>query len=303
MANRVNLAGVFPPLTTPFDERGEVDLGALAANVERYNETGLAGYVALGSNGEAVHLTAKERRRVLATLRGKAAPGKTVVAGVNELSTRAAVAASREAADAGADAVLLITPYFYKGAMKQDVLRAFFAEVASSSPLPVLLYNVPQNTGVVLEPATISALAGEENVVGVKDSSGNLSALSDAIRLAPPGFDVVVGNAGILYPALAMGAAGAILAVACVAPEASVELYEAVRAGEHERARTLQQNLAPVAAMVTTGLGIAGLKASLDYAGYVGGAPRRPLRPLETEERERLVALMGASGLFPSLAP
>lgn len=302
MAQKAHLAGILPPLTTPFDDRGEIDLGAFAANVERYNETGLAGYVAFGSNGEAVHLTAEERRRVLATLRAAAAPGKTVVAGVNELSTRAAVAAVREAADAGADAVLVVTPYFYKGAMKQDVLRAFFVEVAAASPVPVLLYNVPQNTGVALEPATISELAGEANVAGVKDSAGNFAALADTLRLVPPGFDVVVGNAGILYPALAMGAAGAILAVACVAPEATVELYEAVRAGSHERARELQRALAPVATLVTSGLGVAGLKAALDAAGYAGGAPRRPLRPVGAGPRERLVAAMEASGLFPALA-
>ncbi len=303
MTDIANLAGIFPPLTTPFDADGEVDYGALAANVERYNETGLAGYLAFGSNGEAVHLTAEERRRVLKTLREKAAPGKTLLAGVNELSNRAAVAAVREAGDAGADAVLLITPYFYKGAMKQDLLRAFFAEVAAASPVPVLLYNVPANTGVVLEPATISALADEADVVGVKDSAGNFSALAATVRLAPPGFRVLVGNAGILYPALSVGAVGAILAIACAAPEATVELYEAVRAGEHERARELQQNLAPVAAMVTSGLGVAGLKAALDVVGYVGGVPRRPLLPISDEQRAKLVAWMGASGVFPSLVP
>jgi 4-hydroxy-2-oxoglutarate aldolase len=298
MTMSLKLAGVFPPLTTPFDEQGDLDLEALTRNVERYNETGLAGYVAFGSNGEAVHLTADERRRVLETLRRQAAPGKIVVAGVNELSTRAAIAATREAADLGADAVLVITPYFYKGGMRQDVLRAFFMEVALASPVPVLLYNVPQNTGVVLEPATLAELASEENVVGVKDSSGHLAGLVETLHLAPSSFQVVVGNAGILYPALAMGAAGAILAVACVAPAPAVALFEAVEAGDHPRARELQERLAPLAAMVTTGLGIAGLKASLDLAGFFGGAPRGPLRPLDADGRGKLGAVMRSSGFF-----
>ncbi|MCP4655619.1 MAG: dihydrodipicolinate synthase family protein [bacterium] len=296
-----NLAGILPPLTTPFDERGEVDLDALARNVERYNETALAGYVALGSNGEAVHLTAAERRRVIATIRRAAAPGLTVVAGVNELSTRAAVEATRQAADAGADAVLVVTPYFYKSAMSQDVLRGFYLEVAAASPLPLVIYNVPQNTGVVIDPATIVALAAEERIVGVKDSSGNQGALSETIRLAPAGFSVLVGNAGILYPSLLMGARGGILAVACAAPAVLVELYDAARGGDHERARDLQRRMAPLASLVTAGLGVAGLKAALELAGYAGGAPRSPLCGVSGEDRERIASVMRESGLFADL--
>ncbi len=297
-----HLAGILPPITTPFDEKGDLDLGALERNLERYNAAGLAGYVAFGSNGEAVHLEPAERRRVLAAVRRAAAPGLTVVAGINELATRAAIAAVREAADAGADAALVITPYFYKGAMSQEVLRSFFLEVADASPLPVLAYNVPQNTGVAIAPATLAELAAHEGIVGVKDSAGNLEALAETVRLAPASFQVVVGNAGILYPALAMGATGAVLAVACVAPEATVELYGAVRAGDHGRARELQQRLAPVANLVTAGLGVAGLKAALDLAGFAGGAPRRPLPRLGAGARDRLVAVMGASGLFADFA-
>lgn len=293
-----NLDGILPPITTPFDERGEVDLAALERNLEHYNGTGLAGYVAFGSNGEAVHLTAEERARVLAAVRRAAAPGRTVVAGVNELSTRAAVAATRSAADAGADAALVITPYFYKGAMTRDALRRFYLEVADASPLPVLVYNVPQNTGVVIEPATVAELAAHERIAGVKDSAGDLGALSDTIRRVPAAFRVLVGNAGILYPALAMGAAGAVLAVACVAPEATVELFAAARAGDHERARDLQNRLAPLARLVTAGYGVAGLKAALDLAGLAGGPPRGPLVRVGAAERERLAAVMRDCGLF-----
>ncbi len=296
----LDLGGVLPPITTPFDDRGEVDLDALSRNVERYDGAGLKGYVAFGSNGEAVHLTAAERQRVLETLRRRAAPGMTIVAGVNELATRGAIVAARRAADAGADAVLVITPYFYKGAMTQDLLRRFFLEVAESSPLPVLLYNVPQNTGVVIEPQTVAAVAEHSGIAGVKDSSGNLAALADTVRRVPPSFQVLVGNAGILYPALAMGAGGAVLAVACLAPGPCVELYRAASAGDHDRARDLQQRLAPIARMVTVELGVAGLKAALDLAGFAGGAPRGPLRPVGKAGRRRLAAEMEKSGLFHS---
>ena len=294
-----SLNGVLPPITTPFDAAGELDLAALAANIERYNDAGLAGYLAFGSNGEAVHLDADERRKVLETLREKAAPGHTLVAGINELSARAARRSLAEAADAGADVALVITPYFYKSGMTSDVLRAYFEEVADTSPLPILIYNVPQNTGVVIDSATIALLAVHERIVGVKDSSGNLGALAETIRLTPPDFQVLVGNAGILYPAILMGAVGAILAVACVAPEASVAVLKAAKAGDHERARGLQERLSPLARWVTTDLGIAGLKASLDLAGYRGGVPRSPLRPLTDENRGLLAAAMHESDFFP----
>ncbi len=296
------LAGILPPITTPFDTGGTLDLEALAANVERYNQTGLAGYLAFGSNGEAVHLTAGERRRVLETLRRTAAPGRLVVAGVNELSTAAAIEATYQAAGAGADAALVVTPYFYRSAMTQDVLRRFFSAVADASPLPVLAYNIPQNTGVTLAPATLAELAGHANMAGVKDSSGNMGALSDTLRLAPDDFTVLVGNAGILYPALTMGASGAILAVACVAPEACVELYRAVIGGDHQRARELQQRLAPLATLVTTELGVPGLKAAAGLVGLAGGVPRAPLRPVDGAGRRRIAEVMHQSGLFEKLA-
>ena len=298
----LDLAGVLPPLTTPFDEQGDLDLDALAFNVERYNETGLAGYLAFGSNGEAVHTSSEERDRVLETVRRSAAPGHAVVAGINELSTREAIAATRRAADAGADAALVITPYFYKSAMSQDLLRGFFLEVATSSPLPVLIYNVPQNTGVVFQPQTIASLAEHANIVGVKDSSGNLSALADTVRLAPDDFIVLVGNAGIFFPALTMGATGGILALSCVAPAACVEMQSAAEAGNHDRAVELQRLLAPLAQMVTVELGISGLKAALDLAGFRGGSPRSPLRPASDADRQRLAAEMKRTGLFPVLA-
>lgn len=297
----LSISGIIPPLTTPFDDRGEVDLAALAGNLERYRQTGLGGYLVLGSNGEAVHLTPAERAHVIAATRQALGPGTQLIAGVNELSTRAAIVATRQAADAGADAVLVATPYFYKGAMSQDALRDFFAEVAAASPLPVLIYNVPQNTGVVIEPATIAALAAEETIVGVKDSSGNLGNLGETIRLTPDSFRVVVGSAGILYPSLLMGACGAIVAAACVAPAACVELYQAATRGDHDRARELQQRIAPLGKLVTTGLGVAGLKAALELAGFAGGEPRRPLQPVSGSDRERIITVMRQSGLFPNL--
>ena len=291
--------GIFPPLTTPFDEAGRPDLGALAYNIERYNETRLAGYVALGSNGEAVHLSASERISVIEIVKRRAAAGKTVIAGVNELSTSAAIESTKKVFDVGADAALVITPYFYKGSMSQAVLTRHFLEVADKSPLPVFIYNIPQNTGVVIEPTTVAALAAHENIIGIKDSSGDMGALSATLRLCPPGFAVLTGNGGILQPAVLMGAAGAVLAIACLIPDSCIELYEAARAGEHERARELQNRISPLSSLVTTGLGVPGLKGALDLAGYRGGSPKAPLLPVFPEDVERINTAMRSSGFFP----
>jgi len=294
-----HLNGILPPLTTPFDTEGSVDTEALRRNIERYNETGLAGYVALGSNGEAVHLTPDERTRVIETIRSAASPAHTVIAGVNEFSTRAAIESARSAAQAGADCVLVVTPYFYKSHMTQTALAAFFTEVADGSRVPVFIYNVPQNTGVVIEAATIAKLAAHGNIIGVKDSSGNMGAMTDTIRLAPAEFKVMVGNGGILYPSLLMGATGAVLAVACAAPRACVDLYEAVRAGDHARARELQTRIAPLSHIVTAGLGVAALKAVMVMAGFEGETPRAPLATLTDSDKARVKAVMRDTGLFP----
>jgi 4-hydroxy-2-oxoglutarate aldolase len=299
--SKVNLNGILPPVTTPFDDAGDVDYGALASNIARYNEAGLRGYVPLGSNGEAVHLNAAERRQVIETVKRAALGDHTIVAGVNELSTRAAIEAARVAADCGADAVLVITPYFYKGSMTQERLVLHFSQVADRSPVPLLIYNVPQNTGVVIESATIAALGAHQNIIGVKDSAGNMGAISETIRLVPEGFSVMVGNGGIVYPSVAMGATGAILGVACAAPRACVDLYEAVKAGDHERARDLQHRIAPLSQIVTAGLSVPGLKAAMEILGLSGCLPRSPLSPVSGSDKEKIRAVISRTGLFPEI--
>jgi 4-hydroxy-2-oxoglutarate aldolase len=297
----IHLNGIFPPLTTPFDGRSELDYDTLAANVEQYNETGLAGYVALGSNGEAVHLSDEERVRVIETIRRAALPHHTVIAGVNELSTRGAINAARRATDAGADAALVVTPYFYKSSMTEEALARFYGEVADASPIPVFIYNVPQNTGVIIDSATIARLAAHENIIGVKDSSGNMGAISDTLRRAPRDFAVMVGNGGILFPSLMMGARGAILAVACAAPRACVELYTAATDGDYERARELQNRISPLSHIVTAGLGVAGLKTAMGMIGYRGGDVRAPLSPLNEGEINRVKTVLRETGFFPEI--
>lgn len=290
-----------PPLTTPFTDGGEVDWEALGRNVSRYNDTGLSGYVALGSNGEAVHLTTRERARVIETVKRAASPGMRIIGGVNEFSTQAAIEACRAAADAGAEAALVVTPYYYKSSMTQQAFVRHFTEVANRSPIPVIIYNVPQNTGVVIESPTVASLASHENIVGIKDSAGNMGAISETIRLVPERFAVLAGNGGILYPSVLMGARGAILAAACAAPRACVALFEAAASGDHTRARQLQHRVAQLSHAVTARFGLPGLKAVMDMLGYVGGLPRSPLLPLGAADQDTLKKILRNCGLFPEL--
>jgi 4-hydroxy-2-oxoglutarate aldolase len=303
MMERLQLSGVLPPVPTPFDDKGNADLDALTQNIIKLNTTGLAGFVVMGSNGEAVHLSPRERAAVIETARRAADQGsaRTVVAGVNEHSTWAAIEATKQAAGLGADTALVVTPYFYKNAMTQAALSGHFLEVADASPVPVLIYNVPANTGVVIDSDTIASLSRHENIIGVKDSAGNMAAISATVAAAPDGFSVLCGNAGIFYPALAMGAAGGVLAVACIAPAACVELFKAATSGNHARARELQRRIAPVSQVITAGMGVPGLKAALRLAGYEGGYPRRPLLALSEVDALKIRGVMIESGLFPNL--
>jgi 4-hydroxy-2-oxoglutarate aldolase len=296
--SNIKLSGIFPPVTTPFNERGDVDYAALSSNIARYNEDGLAGYVALGSNGEVVHLSSEERTRVIETIKRGSKSAHTIIAGVNELSTRSAIEAASAAAGSGADAALVVTPYYYKSSMTQEAFIRHFNEVADHSPLPVLIYNVPSNTGVVIESATIARLAAHQNIIGVKDSAGNMGAISETLRRSPVNFDVMVGNGGILFPSLMMGATGAVLAIACAAPRACVDLHEAVKAGDYQRGRELQNRIAPLSHIVTADLGVPGLKAAMEMLGLVGGPPRAPLVPVSSSERERIRAVIHETGLL-----
>jgi 4-hydroxy-2-oxoglutarate aldolase len=290
--------GVLPPIPTPFDERGQVDLEGLRANLGRWNETGLAGYVALGSNGEAPLLDAEESVAVIRAVREAMAPGMILIAGAGRETTRGSQMACQAAAAAGADAVLVVTPWYYKGAMTGDVLRQHFEAVADASPVPVLLYNVPVNTGVNLPVATVAELARHPNIVGIKDSAGDIGQLWGLIHATPDDFVVICGNTGAFLPALLLGAKGGILALANVAPRETVALYEAARAGRLDEARELNDRLVPVGVAVTRSYGIAGLKTALDMLGYVGGKPRPPLRSPSVAAMADIQRILEKAGLI-----
>ena len=286
------LRGVLLPFPTPFGEDESFDARALRANLERWNRTGVSGYVALGSTGERVHLDEREYVEVVETARASVPLEMLLLAGAGQHSTRASVRETQLAARAGADAVLLIPPHFYRSAMTADVLFQHYQAVADASPVPVVVYSIPQNTGVGVAPELVARLAAHPNVVGIKDSSGDLLNFNETLRLAPDDFAVLTGHGGIFYHALAAGGRGGILAAGCAAPRLAVAIQRAFEHGAHDGARAMQRRLAPLAKAVTVRFGVGGLKAALDLSGYAGGRVRAPLEMPGEEARREIARLL-----------
>ncbi len=286
-----DLRGIFLPNPTPFDEAGDLDLTGLRANITKWNATGIAGYVMLGSTGERVHLNEREYLEVIAAARdevGRAADLKFIV-GAGQQSTRETINETKRVAASGAvDAFLLITPHFYRPSITQSALLDHYQSVADACPAPVILYSMPALTGVKIEPETAARLSEHENIIGLKDSSADLAGLQKTIELVRDDFAVLTGNGTVLHGALTAGATGGILAVGCVAPDLCLEIFQAVHNGDNDRALELQSSLTPLAMAVTTKYGIGGLKAALEMRGYVGGAVRAPLRAAGDEARAEI---------------
>lgn len=286
-----NLRGILLPITTPFNS-DVVDHAALRSNTDRWSTTGITGFVVLGSTGERVHLDEREYLEVIQTTRAVVSESMSLIAGAGQQSTLGTIKEIKRAAEAGADAVLVITPHFYRSAMTQDVLISYYRSVADAAAVPLLLYSMPALTGIKIEPETVARLSEHPNIVGVKDSSNDVAGFSETVRLCPSEFAVMTGNGTVLLDTLRAGATGAILAVGCVVPEMCVEILRAFKAGDLERASMLQSKLTPLAAAVTTRFGIGGLKAALDLVGYRGGSVRAPLQPPDESARTEIAALL-----------
>lgn len=284
----MDVSGIFPALTTPFTAEGSVDAAGMQQNLQRYNQTNLAGYVVLGSTGESVMLSRSEAETILTAAQNATAPGKRMIAGTGAESMAETIRKTKFAAELGYDAALVKTPFYYKPSYKPDVLMAHYRAVADASPIPILLYSVPQFTGVTLESPEILALAEHPNIAGIKDSSGDVRRLGEVIAGARSDFQVLTGSAAVVYPALAIGARGAILALASALPEKCTELYELYRKGQLDEARDLQSRLVLASRRIVSEGGIAGVKYVMDLRGYCGGAPRLPLQPLREEQKRQI---------------
>lgn len=294
--HREKLSGVFAPITTPFNERGDLLLEELAANIKQLNTSRLRGYLVLGTNGEFRSLSTSEQMEVLGVVVKTASPDKVIMAGTGAESTKVSIELCHQAAEIGAHYGSLITPFFFAKKMTDKALIQHFVRVADQSPIPVLLYNNPGVTGITMSTAVIKEVSSHPKIVGMKDSSpGNLSAY---ILNAQPRFSLLAGSANFFFTGLLMGAVGGVLSLADAFPEPCCRLYDLGVNGQLKEGRELQFQLMELNQKVSGKFGVAGVKAAMDLAGFYGGPPRAPLLPLAPDEKKKLREDLIASGFL-----
>jgi 4-hydroxy-2-oxoglutarate aldolase len=285
----MKLQGIYPPIATPFDHEGNIYQAKVRHNVEKWNRTGLSGYVVCGSTGESVYLTADEKLALWGMVAEYAAPEKLLMAGTGMESVRETVWLTNQAADMGYKAAMVRTPHYYKNLLNNSAAQClYFRAVADQARIPLMIYNWPQATGLDIPVDAVVALSEHPNLIAIKESSGNLEKVLQMIREVKPGFQVLVGSAPTLAPSLAVGAAGAVLADANAAPYSTNAIWEAHRAREWDAALDWQNRIGRASVLVTTKYGIPGLKYAMDLNGYYGGPCRLPLSPLAPQAKHEI---------------
>lgn len=285
----MKLHGIFPPIATPFDHKGDLYKVKVQFNVEKWNKTALGGYAVCGSTGESVHLTTEEKIQLWEWVAEYADSSKLLIAGTGVESVRETVCLTNRAAEIGYKVAMVRTPHYYKNLINRpDAQALYFRAVADQSKLPVLIYNWPQATGVDIMPDAVAMLSEHPNIIAIKESSGSLEKVMQMLRDCKAGFQVLTGCAPLLAPHLAVGCVGAVLAFANAAPFATLSIYEAHRTREPEAALDWQNRVARAAQLVTTKYGIPGLKHAMDLNGYYGGPPRLPLTTLKPEQQHEI---------------
>ena len=295
MARR--FSGVMGPMVTPFKADESIDMAGYEANVRAHMAAGLDGVLVAGSTGEAPLLSDDERRILIEVARKIVPSDRTLLAGSGAESSGHCVARCRDAATSGADAVLVVPPHYYSSAMSQAAVRAHFLRVADKSPVPVLLYNIPKYMHYRLEPELIAELSKHENIRGMKDSSGDMATFPRYVESQSDTFDVLTGHGGTFATALSLGAAGGILAVSLFAPELSIEIWEAHKAGRPDDAAAAQKPLAAMAAEIVARMGVSGVKAAMERVGLSGGHVRLPLLPTPPADLAVIEGLLSDSAL------
>ena len=298
MSKNIKLEGVIPPVVTPFKSNGEIDFSAYEKNLNKWVENGVNGILAFGSNGETVHLTNEEKVELVKKSSEVLPDDKLLIAGSGGLTPEETIELTNKSAKAGADVALIITPYFYSSNMTEKALIKYYEEVAAKSEIPIMLYNVPKYTGIKIPLEVIAKLSKNENIIGMKDSSGDITYLAQIMEVSAEDFDPLVGTANAFYPALTLGVQGGILALANIAPAECVEVLNLVKENKLLEARKLYTKLIPTNKAVTAKFGIPGLKAAMDKLDYYGGKPRKPLIPLEEKEKEELFKTLEKADLL-----
>ncbi len=286
------------PATSSFTVSGEIDRAAFQRNLDAHLAFGMDGVLVGGSSGESALLENDDRRALLALARERVPQDKWLIAGIGSESTRLTIQRANDAKDAGANAVLVISPHYFLKRMTEPALLAHFRAVADASPLPVLLYNMPAYSHIVLSPAFVHEMAQHDNVIGMKDSAGNIPVLQQYLEAQNDQFKVLTGSGGTVVPALAAGASGAILAIALYAGPAVRRMVDLFRAGDRDAAAAVQATLAPLAMDIAGAMGPAGIKAAMDLVGLSGGQTRAPLLPVSAEELETIRSRLAGAGLL-----
>jgi 4-hydroxy-2-oxoglutarate aldolase len=289
----LNLRGVIAPVVTTFGNRGDtLDLDAFATNLRAYAAAGLSGVVVCGSTGEAALLDEQERRSLIEQCRREMPSDMLLIVGTGAESTKQCVERCRVALEHGAHAVLVVAPHYYSSAMTPAALEAHYTRVADESPLPVLLYNIPKYMHFALEPDLVARLSTHDNIVGMKDSAGDLTKLAGYVRSQSDQFTMLTGHGGTFGQALELGVRGGILAISLFAPELTLDIYNSHSAGDRRGSMESQKAATPLAAEIVGRMGVAGVKAAMDRVGLAGGPVRSPLVPLSIEDEARVDALL-----------
>jgi len=283
--------GIFTPLTTPFF-RDRIHLGKLEENINLYNSLDLSGFLVLGSTGENVYLSDEESEEIVKTAKRAAARGKIILAGTARESTKVTLEFTRRMAAAGADAALVRTPSYFKSLMDDEALKKHYRTLADHSEIPIFIYHIPRNTGLSVSVELIASLSSHPNIAGIKDSSGNLAFLAEALPHLAPHFDYLLGAASVFLPGLIIGASGGIITLSGVAPKLCLRLYELFLKKDWSKAVKLQQKLIPLNRAIIEKFGIPAVKYALDRLGYYGGPCRPPLRSLHKPGRKEMDSIL-----------
>ncbi len=292
----MNLAGIYPPIVTPF-LKDDVAHHYLAENVEKLSKIGIKGLIVLGSNGENVYLSEEKKIDVVKTTIQSASKNMLIIVGSGCESTRETIYLTNRMAKMGAHAALIVTPFYYGSKMNDEALIKYYSTVADQVEIPILLYNVPKLTGINLSVEALSALSKHPNIIGIKDSSGNVNQLGQYLNQVNPDFNVLVGTAGALFGALTLGCKGGILALANILPKKCVEIFQLVQDGKIKEARELQLRMIPVNHAITAKYGISGLKYAMNLLGYKGGEVRSPLLATKYEEQGKIKEILMGAGI------
>jgi len=289
--------GVFAALSTPFIG-DTISPKKLKENIQKYNKINLAGYVILGSTGESVYLSDEESEKLVQAAKESASQGKKIIVGTARESTQATIEFTKRMAGFGIEAALVRTPSYYKSLLDRKALMTHYLTIAEKSQVPVIIYNIPRFTGISVDAELLIELSKHHNITGIKDSSGNLTILGEAIPHISPQFSILLGAGSLFLQGLLLGAQGGILALASVAPAHCVKLYNLFLEKKLEEALKLQLDLIPLNKALIQTYGIPGIKYALNLLGYSGGPPRLPLLPLGEKGKEDIKSLLTNLGIL-----